>query len=245
MLFFISAAAAIIMATVWQIFAPRKDSHPSGAKTNVKEDEPAPAEGTRRITFGIVAMMIPIALAIIFQGMLRDGVTTWLPTLVSDTFDLPSSISILTGIILPIFSMITFNVSAALERKIKNELITSAVFYTIAALSATLLTFIFDISPIISVLLLALITGCIHGVNLMLISRVPRYFDKYGKISTVSGIVNAFTYVGSALSTYLVAVIAEKRGWGFTIASWLIIAIAGVVVCVAAIRAWTRFREDK
>lgn len=242
-LFIISAVIALAMAVVWQLFAPKKDLDKNDEPTEITAD----AVPTKKATVGaaVVLLLIPIALAIILQGILRDGVTTWLPTLVSDTFDLPSSVSILTGIALPIFSMISYNVSARLEKRIGNELVTSAMFFVCAAVSAGLLTLVLDVNPIISVLLMAVITGCMHGINLMLISRVPRYFDRYGKISTVSGIVNAFTYVGSAISTYLVAVISEEYGWSFTALSWLLIAAAGAVVCICVIGAWRKFRYSR
>ncbi|MBQ8551804.1 MAG: MFS transporter [Clostridia bacterium] len=241
-LFFISAVAAVAMAVVWQLFAPKKDIMEKPVEVVSSERKPT---GRLRIGAAVVIMMVPIAIAIVLQGILRDGVTTWLPTLVSDTFDLSSSVSILTGIALPIFSMISYNVSAALEKKIGNELITSAVFFGIAAVSAGLLTLLLDVNPFISVLLLAVITGCMHGINLMLISRVPRYFDRYGKISTISGVVNAFTYVGSALSTYLFAAMSEDYGWGFTVASWLAIAAVGTAICVLTIGSWNKFRKQR
>ncbi len=239
-LFIISAAVAVIMAVLWQILAPKKE-------LSVPETEKKSSPGEKKSSIGIavIILMIPIALAITLQGILRDGVTTWLPSLVSDTFDLSSSVSILTGIVLPIFSMICYNISSRLEAKIKNELITSGVFFAVAALSALLLRLFLSVSPIISVLLLGVITGCMHGINLMLISRVPRYFDKYGKISTVSGIVNAFTYVGSTISVYFVAVATEARGWNFTVLTWLLIAAAGAAVCVGTIGAWRRFRYGR
>ena len=58
-----------------------------------------------------------------------------------------------------------------------------------------------------------LITGCTYGVNLMLISRLPKYFAGLGMVSTVSGLLNAFTYVGSAVSTYAFGAVAESSGW--------------------------------
>lgn len=242
-LFFICALTAVIMAVIWQILAPKKDIKAESSDANRKETEQI--SGKRRVGTTIVLMMIPIALAIVLQGILRDGITTWLPTLVSETFGLSSELSILSGMILPIFSMISYNVSSSIEKKIGNELITSTVFFVTAAISAGVLALILNVNAIVAVLLMAVMTGCMHGINLMLISRVPRYFDKYGKISTVSGVVNAFTYVGSALSTYLFAAISESRGWVFTAASWLIIAAAGAVMCTVIIPGWKKFRADR
>jgi len=103
---------------------------------------------------------------------------------------------------------------------------------------------LYTVNPILSVLLLAIMTGCMHGINLMLISRIPRYYDKFKKISTISGLLNAFTYVGSGLSTYLVAVLQESYGWHFTIVSWFVFAAAGGAACVAGIHLWHMFRRS-
>jgi len=246
MLFYISSGVAVIMAITWQMFAPRatiKEETNEKKKDNAKETEGS--EPKRSVGAAIIIMMIPIAMAIIVQGILRDGVTTWLPSLISDTFKLPDSLSVLMGMTLPIFSMISYNVSAKIEDKIKNELVTSTLFYVTATAAAGLLALLLDISPVISVLLLAVTTGCMHGVNLMLISRIPRYFDKYGKISTVSGVVNAFTYVGSALATYIVPRIASTWTWKITVLSWMALAALGVFVCMITVKPWTKFRNDR
>ena len=243
-LFFVGAGAAIIMVILWNAFAPRSDfaDHGSvGVKKSDSKNEKAPSMLHGRYA---MVLLIPLAAAIILQGILRDGVTTWLPTLVSDTFNLDSSISILSGVVLPIFSMISYNVAATLNRRFNDEVITSAILFGISALSAVLLVVLYAVNPILSVLLLAIMTGCMHGINLMLISRIPRYYDKFKKISTISGLLNAFTYVGSGLSTYLVAVLQESYGWHFTIVSWFVFAAAGGAACIAGIHLWHMFRRS-
>lgn len=242
-LFYISATTAVFMAVIWQIFAPKKDITPE--EVSETDDIRKSVSNKHKLSVQIILMLIPIALAIVLQGILRDGVTTWLPTLVSETFDLPSEISILSGVILPVFSMISYNISSKLEEKIKNELITSTVFFVTATVSTACLTIILNVNAILAIFLIAVTTGCMHGINLMLISRIPKYFGKYGKISTISGVVNAFTYVGSALSTYLFAAISENTGWVYTAVSWSIISAAGAVICAVIIPAWRKFRNDR
>ena len=88
---------------------------------------------------------------------------------------------------------------------------------------------------------MAIITGCMHGVNLMLITRIPAHFQRYNKVSTISGVLNAFTYVGSAASTYGFAVLSRRFGWTFTVGSWLAVAAAGTVVCAVGILMWKKF----
>ena len=51
-------------------------------------------------------------------------------------------------------------------------------------------------------------------------------------MSTASGIINACTYVGSAISTYGIAVLSDKIGWNFTVLIWALIAMFGTLICV-------------
>ena len=185
-----------------------------------------------------------IMIGIILQGILRDGISTWMPTYISEVFDLGTSVSILTAVILPIFSIMSVSIGSALQKKIGNEVKTAAILYGVSAVSALIIIPFFSSSMILSALMMAVITGAMHGVNLMLISRLPVHFRKYGKVSTISGVLNACTYVGSALSTYGFAHLSEAFGWYFIIISWAVIAGLGTAVCAFCIRRWEKFRNE-
>ena len=74
----------------------------------------------------------------------------------------------------------------------------------------------------------------------MLISMLPRYFKRYGSASTASGVLNACTYVGSALSTYGIAVLSQGLGWKGTILIWVVIAVLGTAACVVCVKPWKK-----
>jgi OPA family glycerol-3-phosphate transporter-like MFS transporter len=82
-----------------------------------------------------------------------------------------------------------------------------------------------------------------HGVNLMLVCMVPAFFKKRGKVSTVSGVINACTYVGSAASTYGIARLSGTIGWHSTVLVWVGIASLGTLICALTARPWKRFIE--
>ena len=77
----------------------------------------------------------------------------------------------------------------------------------------------------------------------MLITRAPIHFARYGKISTMSGLLNAFTYIGSAASTYGFAWLSDRFGWYFTIGSWVVTAGAGMMLCLCLTKKWKKFTE--
>ncbi len=231
--FWFSAACGALMATLWIIFC--KDVLPE-PKQGKKEENTESASEVRLFTPVFIISMA----AIVLQGALRDGVTTWMPTYISETYDLGSNVSILTGVILPVFSIVAFQAASLLYRKlVKNLMACACLFFGVGAVAALFLCFFAEASVVASVALSAVLTGCMHGVNFLLICLLPGFY-KGRKVSTVSGILNSCTYVGSAVSTYGIAVLSENAGWKTTLLVWFFIAFAGTVLCL--INAFSRRR---
>ena len=180
-------------------------------------------------------------LAIILMGMLRDGVTTWMPSYIAETYNFSNTVSIMTCVILPIFSIFSFQVANKLYSKcFTNPITCAAIIFAAGLLSALGLMFTTGSVPFLSVLFSATLTGCMHGVNLMLIAMVPAYFNRFGNVSTASGVVNSCTYIGSAVSTYGIALVSENLGWSVTLWLWLAIAATGTLICFLSIRPWKK-----
>lgn len=192
---------------------------------------------------GMKPFLICISCAIMFQGILRDGITTWMPTYVNDVFELGSSMSIFTAVVLPIFSIMSLSVTVMIQRRLGNELDTAALLFGIAMTVSLILPMIFDSFVVISVISMALITACMHGINMMLVSYLPQYFARFGKASSASGFLNAWTYVGSAISSYGFAALSERVGWQLTILLWAAVAGGGFVLCMWYRRRWKMLFE--
>lgn len=75
----------------------------------------------------------------------------------------------------------------------------------------------------------------------MLISRVPGHFTRYGKVSSVSGILNSATYVGNSLFTYGFGAVAEAAGWMPVVAIWIGVCAAGAALMLCVRGRWARF----
>ncbi len=234
--FVFSAICAIIILAIWQKKVPdlREDKQKTEKDGNV--------QSSVKVLFAPI--MIMIMLAIILQGSLRDGITTWMPTYISDTYNMDNSISILTGVIMPLFGILSFNVTSYLyNNKLKNPILCAGTVFLAGVISALGIIIFTGTNPFLSVLFTALLTGCMHGVNLILICMLPPYFERFGNVSTTSGVLNACTYIGSALSTYLIALLSEKLGWNFTLNVWLGIAVVGTAICFICVKPWKNKME--
>lgn len=245
LVFIISGALAVCMAFIWKLVYEKYKPFSAvsivtnGTKTDEKGNEP-----TAKFNGFVVTLLISVMFAIVLQGALRDGVTNWTPSYISDMFKLDSSVSILTGVILPVFSILSFSVTSFINRKIiKNEIVCAGAVFAIGAISATLLVLLGDRSVILSLLLLALLVGCMHGVNLILVCMVPGKFTKFGKVSFISGLINSSTYLGAAISTYGIAIFTDEFGWTKTIILWSVVAYVGALVCILLGRKWSKFKK--
>ena len=214
--FWICAAVGVVMLLVWHKSAPDvppavKEISSTGEKQSV----------SRVFSPLLIAVMAAIAL----EGMLRDGVTTWMPSYILETYHLSNGTSILSGVLLPLFGIGSFQVASRMYGgKLKSPVTCAAIIFAVGACAALGIFLLNGTSAIGSILLSALLTGCMHGVSLILICMIPPFFKSQGSVSTVSGILNASTYIGSAISTYGIARLSGSVGWHGTVFVWFLIA---------------------
>lgn len=239
--FTISGVIGMAAAGIWLLGT--KNVKSEKGKKKISEETTAPTKAVPLKTALTASGFLLIIMGIILQGTLRDGIETWMPTYIDQNFNLGSALSILTSIVLPVFSFIAIKISDALEYKLGGVIKLSIILFAISFVCAIALALLHSKALIAEILLLALISAAMHGVNLMLICHVPHYFSCTGKISTVSGVLNACTYIGSAISAYGFAALSTNFGWIVTILFWALIALLGAIFCLLNLKKWNRFCE--
>ena len=227
--FFCSALCGIILIPIWCFRCPEI----SFGKKAVKEQSRETNAG-RFLTPLMLCMMVTV----ILQGMVRDSVITWMPTFIYETYHLGTVVSIFSGVVLPIFNVLCYYLSTLLyTKKLKNPISCAAVFFCIGTLAAILLIVFNGLSAGSSVLMAAVLAGCMQGISFLMVSMVPTY---YKNVATVSGVLNASIYMGGAVSTYVVAVISQRAGWNKVTILWAIAALLGTVLCAVCIKSFRK-----
>lgn len=248
--FFGPAVLAVVVLVLW-IFAMRllQPKHGAVQEEKVVQEPPAAKAMPMQQFMPLLlsAGLVPVLLVIVLQGYLRDGIDAWLPTLFSEVFDKGAATSVLVSVILPIFAILAVYLTGFLHRRIlKNEVAGALFFFAVSALfSLTLLLSMHWNSSVASLISISLFSACMHAMNMLLISCLPSRFARHGRAATASGICNAATYIGSAVASYGIALMAEKLGWETTVLSWLLIVLCGLVACLLALRPYSRFLHQK
>ena len=228
-MFAFSAICGIAMAILWVKTCPLIPMAPPKAK------EKQSGAGATLFT----PMMLCVMVSIVLMGALRDGVTTWMPTYIGETYNLGAAVATLTGVALPVFAMICQKLSAVIYGKMNGKPLPAAASFCALAVAACLLILLGS-NATASVLGAAMLTGAMHGTNSVLIMLMPSHFRNTGHVSTISGTLNACVYIGSALSTYGFAALSESAGWGGTILLWLGLSVACGGILLACIPGWNK-----
>ncbi|MBQ9945388.1 MAG: MFS transporter [Clostridia bacterium] len=239
--FISSAAVSGIIAVIWVIGFSKasKGMKLFEKKEESKEDKKESTLSAKKL---FASGFIFISVAIIAQGALRDGISDWVPTFIINTFNMESSSAILKSVLIPVFGVISVKLVGVVNGKfVKDEVKAAAVTFGTGLMGCILLLLIYKENQYITLMLSAVITGFMHGVNYFLICIVPARFEKYNAVSTMSGIINSLTYVGSAAATYGFGAISDNFGWNTVLISWIAVAAVGTACCIVSIKPWKRF----
>jgi len=192
---------------------------------------------------GTLIFMLPA----ILHGMLKDGVNTWVPTILRDSFNTSASLSTVLAVILPLtglMGVLFANFLLGRKRLLGNHPLIGIIIMLMTAVPTALLLDTSAMSLVAGVACLCLISFLMEAYNHVFSVMMPARFAAVGKAATVSGIFNSLIYIGSAISTYAFGAVAERVGWHMTTLIWLIIALVSAVILAFSIKPWKRFNKQ-
>lgn len=251
---FISGSSATLLAAVTWIIVTTKIEHDAD-KNGVEEDivavheddgEEVPHEEIPTNLWQLLCVSGLTILALVggVQGVLKDCMSTWVPTFIEDMFNMGSVISILTGAFLPIFGFFGPIVTNKIMMKTRDELSSLFILFVISAGCLAMLALFGRFSIVISIIALAVTYACSLGQNMILIGTLPMYFSKAGKVSTITGTMDAVCYLTTAVVSSVTGVLVDRTGWTIVMAGWFVLSALAAVGTLFAKRRWNKFRRN-
>ena len=247
--FAVVSASALAMAAIWAAAARRLAPAGSGApaKSTSQAGKPADTQGGCRAMWRLLAAsgLFAVMAAITMQGIMRDGIEVWASSIVKDQYGLDTSGSIFSVALLPIFGVASMAAARAVRRALGDEIKGAAVLFAVGLSCAALLFATNGATIAIGLPGIAILFACMQGANLLLIAELPGRFAGHGSVGTISGLLNAFTYVGAAISIYGFAALHERfNGWRPVFGIWIAVLAAAIALCLLALRKWLRFQKS-
>jgi OPA family glycerol-3-phosphate transporter-like MFS transporter len=234
--FFLSSAVLFGAAVVWFFAVGRVERSVRAAETappNESSSESPKVRPSKKTAFPF-AILLPVFLIAVSNGFIKDGVNTWVPNILFETFNLKSYISIIITLILPLVSVFAASIGQLMFKAMKNHFAVLTVTYLFTSLPLLLLLFFNGVLPLL-VLMFTLISCLMAIVNNILTASFPLVLRKTMRSGFLSGLINFFCYTGSTAASYLLGAVADASGWNTVFLLLCIVSAVILLLCLATL----------
>ena len=231
--FYVAGVLLPIIAVVWMILYPiltQKSQPVQEAEKPVNSKN----EGGRYALKGVLVVLIVLALYAIINNLVKDGLTTWVPAILTELYEIPSYVSKLLTLLLPVLAIFGATVAVWLHKRIKSFVSLGAIFFLCATvLMGVVILFLPKKVFVVTIVCFALISCLMSAVNNIVTSLMPLCWRDKVNSGMVAGILDGFCYLGSAISSYGLGKVAET--WDWLAVFWVLLILAFVATMVGFI----------
>ncbi len=206
--FYLAGFLLALVGSIWFVFYGRVTKNVAVRKPKVIQKE-----SKNSLSSGLILFFAVIFVFALIHHLIRDGLTTWTPSIFKELYGLPDSFAILFTLGLPLISLLSSALCVAVNRHIKNHVYLSCFFFCVALVFVgitilclpTKIWWITLICFAVSSLAMAALTNIITSlIPLQLRDRVDS--------ARSAGFSNAFCYLGSTIATYSLGAIVDRTG---------------------------------
>ncbi len=226
-IFYVASVLVGAVAVLWFIGM-------STVKKEKAEKEVAERKVKSSLSFTpvFIVSIVVILISAISNGFIKDGITTWVPSILKEEFGVPSSLSIIVTLLLPVLSIFGTSLVNALHKKQKDENALNGFFFCITIIFTVLIILTLNLKSVpLTLMLFGGIACLMSAVNNVITTVVPLYSRDKIDSGFSSGLLNTFCYIGSTLATSMLGKIADTKGWNDVFVCILIFTAVSFVVC--------------
>lgn len=224
--FYTAAVTDALVAVLWLIYYKRAVNKAREERSNEGEIESVPQETESGASAAashkaLTVTIVLICLFAIMNNLIKDGLTTWVPSILKEEFFLSDWLSILLTLVIPIIAVFGSIGALKLNRKFPDYVTNGFVVF--AVMGVFVLAIIASISlkqVVLALVGLMVVNFFAASLNNLITSIFPIFMR--GKVNSglFAGVLNGFCYVGSAMSSYGLGYIADGFGW--TVVFWIL-----------------------
>ena len=163
---------------------------------------------------GVLLSMCILCFCAIGVNLVKDGLTSWCPSILKEAGNFSDSLSILLTLFLPIVAMFGNAFAVLVHKKIPDYVIHCMTAF--AAIALIVVAIIGGLSyQIVALILVGMVVAnfLASSLNSLITSVFPMFMREQLNSGKCAGILNGFCYVGSAISSYGLGKIADHFGW--------------------------------
>ncbi len=219
--FFIPAVCAAGFLILWIAFL--QPTPPSSGLAAASSDKKIDSSSTKKSPYQllIVCGLIFVGLAAIVQGLIKESINLWAPTLMAELGSAAKSdIASLYAVGVPIAGTLGILAVSRLLHAFHNSSIKTLLVLFIVAAMGSGAVFLFRPPFALSTLLLSVLMACVCGVNVIITVFLPTGFVRQGLSTQVSGTLNFMVYIGAGVGGSLSGLFSDLFGWNSLYLLW-------------------------
>lgn len=232
--FLFGAIMLTAVAVVWIcLFRPRQISGQT-AETTVPDAVPEQPDASARKKVAKTTLLLIVMFCFLSVGcnLIKDGIQTWVPSILTELYNFPDSLSIVLTLVLPLIGSLSVAFAVWLDRKLKNDSVASfCVLFGAATAFAGLVFGTIDVSFIPVLIGFTSVVFFMHSINGQLTVIVPVFFREEVNPGFLAGLLNGVAYFGSTISSYGLGAVADNSGWN-TVFRLIFIVSSGMLAIV-------------
>jgi OPA family glycerol-3-phosphate transporter-like MFS transporter len=187
-------------------------------KTASEEAEKQTKTGRSFVKSGILYMLLLFCTYAIVTNYVKDGLTTWIPQILNEQYQLDDSLSIILTLVLPVLGLCGAIFAVYINKFVKNHSDLLGVFFALSAVTVLGIQLLFKTDLwYLALLLFGLVSLFMNGANNVITNMFPLSVGKKYNSGMIAGLLNGACYVGSTLSQYVIALIAIAGDWSAVI----------------------------
>ena len=212
--FLFSTIMLLIVAFIWVILYKRSSRSEKLDTETFKEELSSEDDKPYKSTLKyIVLLLVTLSIFAILDNLLKDGIQTWVPTILKESYGVEDSISILLTLVLPLFSIFGATIAILLNKKIKDYAYLILTFFAFICGLIFIVTKIFNLPNYILLLVcFVLIELFLHATNNVITSMAPLLLRRRINSGFTAGFLNGMCYVGSVISSFGIGALADRIG---------------------------------
>ena len=235
--FYTAAIAVFIVAVIWIIFYNRALSlaknerdreEPVKITQSEKTVEKEQEKGERKHLYILIYVLCFFAIGV---NLIKDGLTTWVPSILKEEFFMSDSLSILLTLFLPVLAVFGNACALNMHKKIPDYVNQCAVAFGIIGVFIGVIIGSLSFKVVLLMLIgLVVVNFFASALNSLITSIFPMFMRDKVNSGLFAGVLNGFCYLGSTISSYGLGAIADNFGWtavfitliGFVILSFIV-----------------------
>lgn len=235
--FFSSAVIMSVAAVIW-LRLSEKSEKSQPVIPEIKEKQ--------KTSKAILLPLILAAFAGVANGFIKDGINTWVPSVLYESFGLSKSFSILLTLILPLVSTLGATGAKKTHEKVRSHSAMNFLFFSAASVAFAAILVSFRFHSLAAIMIFFVAVACIMAMSNNVITSMFA-LDNRAVINAgfAAGLLNTFCYTGSTITTYSLGAVSQTKGWNAVFMIMFAVCIIASAVCLFGFAAEKRIKKGE